>query len=119
MSSLGEKLRREREARGVSLQEISAATRVNIKFLEALEKNDYSEYQAPVFITGFLRSYANHLGLDVGGCVPEVANYISRTADDLVMPCPQDQQPLVEVEERVVMCHFKGLFFYLRLFLVF
>jgi len=71
LSSLGEKLRREREARGVSLQEISAATRVNIKFLEALEKNDYSEYQAPVFITGFLRSYANHLGLDADRIVAE------------------------------------------------
>jgi len=71
LSNLGDKLKREREARGVSLQEISAATRVNIKFLEALEKNDYSEYQAPVFITGFLRSYANHLGLDSDRIVAE------------------------------------------------
>ena len=68
---LGDKLKREREARGVSLQEIAASTRVNIKFLQALERDDYSEYQAPVFVTGFLRSYANHLGLDADRIVAE------------------------------------------------
>ena len=71
MATLGEKLRREREVRGVSLQEISKATRIHENFLYALEENDFGAFPATVFITGFLRNYATHLGLDADKIVAE------------------------------------------------
>lgn len=62
--SLGSYLRRERELRHVSLQDISAAIKVQLKFLDALERNDYDQLPPAPFVAGFLRAYAQHLGLD-------------------------------------------------------
>ncbi len=62
--TFGEELRRERLIRDVSLEEISASTKISIRLLTALEKSDVSKLPAPVFTRGFIRSYARHLGLD-------------------------------------------------------
>ncbi|TBR21977.1 MAG: helix-turn-helix domain-containing protein, partial [Candidatus Nitrosotenuis sp.] len=69
MSGLGERLKKEREMRGVSLDEIAKATRIHKKFLAALEEDDFDALPAPVFVTGFLRSYASHLGVDADSLV--------------------------------------------------
>lgn len=60
----GESLQKERELRGISLEEISAHTKVNIKFLEAIEQDDLKALPAKAFAKGFLRSYARMVGLD-------------------------------------------------------
>ena len=62
--TFGEELRRERLIREVSLEEISASTKISIRLLTALEKSDVSRLPAPVFTRGFIRSYSRHLGLD-------------------------------------------------------
>lgn len=92
MATLGEKLKREREARGVSLQEISSTTRINMKFLVGLEKDDYSEFPAEVFISGFLRSYASHLGLDVD----KILNEYDATREKR----PKQEYPIKTFEEK-------------------
>lgn len=71
MPTLGEKLKREREMRGVSLQEISAATRISERYLRAIEEDDYDAIPAPVFIQGFLRGYAGHIGIDSDKIIEE------------------------------------------------
>jgi cytoskeletal protein RodZ len=60
----GESLRKERELRGITLEDISAQTKVNIRFLEAIEHDDLSVLPAKAFAKGFLRSYARAVGLD-------------------------------------------------------
>ncbi len=60
----GEQLKREREMRGVSLEEISAATRISTRFLEALENEQWDRLPGGVFNRGFIRSVARFLGLD-------------------------------------------------------
>ena len=62
--SLGSYLRRERELRRVSLQDISAATKVQLKFLEALEADRYDQLPPVPFVVGFLRAYAQCLALE-------------------------------------------------------
>lgn len=62
--TFGEELRRERLIREVSLEEISAATKISIRLLTALESSDVKKLPAPVFTRGFIRSYSRHLGLD-------------------------------------------------------
>ncbi len=62
--SLGEYLRTERERRHVSLQDISAATKIQLKFLEALEEDRYDDLPPAPFVMGFLRAYAQCLDLD-------------------------------------------------------
>src|ERR1700722_11352147 len=69
----GEHLKREREMRGVSLEEISAATRISTRFLEALESENWGELPGGVFNRGFIRSVARFLGLDEDALVAEYA----------------------------------------------
>ena len=64
MASFGEELRRQRELRSVSLREISDATKINIRFLEALEENDFKHLPGGQFNKGFIRAYARHIGVD-------------------------------------------------------
>jgi transcriptional regulator with XRE-family HTH domain len=62
--NFGERLRRERELREVTLQEITSATRIGPRFLEALENEDWEKLPGGVFNRGFVRSIARYLGLD-------------------------------------------------------
>lgn len=64
MSSFGEILRQERELRGVSLREIADATKISVRFLEALEQDRHEILPGGLFRRAFVRQYANHLGLD-------------------------------------------------------
>jgi len=61
--TFGELLKRERELREVSLNELTVKTRVPPKFLEALENEEWSKLPGGVFNRGFLRAIARYLGL--------------------------------------------------------
>jgi len=67
----GEHLKREREMRGVSLDEIAAATRINTRFLEAIENERWDQLPGGVFNRGFIRSIARYLGMDEDSLVAE------------------------------------------------
>jgi cytoskeletal protein RodZ len=62
--SFGERLKREREMREVSLDELTKATRISQRFLEALENEDWKKLPGGVFGRGFVRTIAGYLGLD-------------------------------------------------------
>jgi cytoskeleton protein RodZ len=69
----GEQLKREREMRGVSLEEISAATRIGTRFLEALENEQWDRLPGGVFNRGFIRAVARFLGLDEESLIADYA----------------------------------------------
>lgn len=62
--TFGERLKRERELREVPIEEITLATRIGPRFLEALENEDWDKLPGGVFNRGFVRSIARYLGLD-------------------------------------------------------
>ena len=62
--NFGERLKRERELREVTLEEITSATRIGPRFLEALENEEWEKLPGGVFNRGFVRSVARYLGLD-------------------------------------------------------
>ena len=64
MGSFGERLQRERELRGISLEEISEATKIGTRSLKALEDQDFDQLPGGIFNKGFVRAYARYLGLD-------------------------------------------------------
>jgi cytoskeleton protein RodZ len=64
MASLGERLREAREARGLSPSEVSEKIRIRTVYLIAIEEENWRAVGAPVYIRGFLRTYARFLGLD-------------------------------------------------------
>jgi len=72
-SAFGEHLKREREMRGVSLEEISAATRISVRFLQALENEQWERLPGGVFNRGFVRAVSRFLGLEEESMVAEYA----------------------------------------------
>src|ERR1700736_5096305 len=61
--SFGELLKREREMREISLNELTVATRVPLRFLEAFENEDWAKLPGGIFNRGFVRAIARYLGL--------------------------------------------------------
>jgi cytoskeletal protein RodZ len=69
MSNFGEELRRERELRQITLREVAEATKVNIRYLEALERNEFSHLPGGLFNRGFVRAYCQFIGIDADAMV--------------------------------------------------
>ena len=84
MSGFGEKLKHEREAQRTSLEEISAATKISVRLLQAIETEDFDRLPGGIFNVNFVRQYARHLHLDEEQVVGEFRA--------LTVP-PPDSQP--------------------------
>jgi cytoskeleton protein RodZ len=77
----GAMLREARERRGLSLRVIADKTRISVRVLDALERNDISRLPGGIFSRAFVRAYAVEVGLD-----PEqaIAEFIARFPHDSV-----------------------------------
>jgi cytoskeleton protein RodZ len=64
MHSLGDEFRVAREARGLSLSDVSEHLHIRSTYLQAIEEEDWPVIGAPVYIRGFIRTYARFLGVD-------------------------------------------------------
>jgi cytoskeleton protein RodZ len=64
MAALGERFRAAREARGLTLSDVAEQIRIRSVYLAAIEDENWSAIGAPVYVRGFLRTYARFLGLD-------------------------------------------------------
>ncbi|MHB8733204.1 MAG: helix-turn-helix domain-containing protein, partial [bacterium] len=62
---IGERLRNARTARGLTLEDIEAATRIKGHYLDALEREAWDELPGVTYVRGFLASYARQLGISV------------------------------------------------------
>jgi cytoskeleton protein RodZ len=61
---IGQRLRQQREARHITLEQAAAALRIRLRYVEAMDKGDFSIFPSPVQARGFLRSYTQYLSLD-------------------------------------------------------
>ena len=64
MQTVGEILRAEREKKGVTIKDVEGATNIRALYLGAIEDNQFSVAPGEVYLKGFIRNYANYLGLD-------------------------------------------------------
>lgn len=64
MTHFGEELRKERESRGIGLEEITEATKISSRHLVALEREQFRQLPGGVFNKGIVRGYARVVGLD-------------------------------------------------------
>jgi transcriptional regulator with XRE-family HTH domain len=69
MGGLGEDLRAAREARNLSLSDVSERIHIRSVYLQSLEDEDWGAIAAPVYVRGFLRTYARFLGVDAEAAV--------------------------------------------------
>lgn len=88
MSAFGDRLRREREMRGITLDEISESTKISRRHLEALESEHFDQLPGGVFNKGFVRAYAHFLGIDEDQAVSDYS------AASNEQPEPEDKFPL-------------------------
>ena len=71
MGAFGEKLRKQRERRGIELEAISNATKISTRMLRALEDENFDQLPGGVFNKGFVRAYARQIGLNEEQAVAE------------------------------------------------
>jgi cytoskeleton protein RodZ len=82
VGSFGERLRREREMRGVSLDDIAACTKIGTRLLRALEEEHFQLLPGGIFNKGFVRAYAKYLGLNEDEAVADYLEAAGETTPD-------------------------------------
>src|SRR3954471_364897 len=85
MESIGQYLRRNREERAMSVEEVSRATRIPVANLERLENDHFDDLPGEVFVRGFLKAYARALAIPVDDVL---ARYTSSRRVAWVTPLP-------------------------------
>ena len=91
MESFGARLKREREKRKITLDDISVATKIAPRFLTALESDQFDQLPGGIFNKGFVRSYASHLGLDEN---QTIADFVAASAP-VVPEVPLEEAPVL------------------------
>lgn len=81
--SVGEVFKQRRQEMNLSLKEIENATSIRVAHLQAIEEGEMSKLISPVYAQGFVRQYANYLGIDADKLVKEYSQQFKR-------PDPQD-----------------------------
>ncbi|NLX91262.1 MAG: helix-turn-helix domain-containing protein [Firmicutes bacterium] len=76
MQEIGNLLKKERQEKGISLEEISRKTKIQVRYLQALEDGDFSCFAGKVYIKGALRNYAESIGINAD----ELISYYERNA---------------------------------------
>ena len=87
--SIGEKLRLEREAQGIALRDISEQTRISMRYLEAIETDDYRRLPGGIFNRSFIRAYAKFIGYNEAKAIEEYAQTLrehGESTDDEAKP---------------------------------
>ncbi|MDR0387651.1 MAG: helix-turn-helix domain-containing protein [Treponema sp.] len=86
MESLGVKLKKAREAKGYTIEQVCRDTNIASRYIDALEKEDFDVFPGEPYLLGFLRNYGEYLGLDVEGLL---ANYRALKIQEVPVPVEQ------------------------------
>lgn len=90
--SLGQILRKARESRKLTASQVAAATHMKVQTVEAIEKEDFSSMPAAIYCKGFIKLYAEYLGIDPD---PLAREYVER----FVAPPPPPPEEITEDPE--------------------
>jgi len=96
MATVAEHLRRAREEQNLNVYQVAEITKIKTDHIRALEAGTYDSFSAPVYIRGFVRTYAKALKLDVGKISSDLESELSRTEKFAEPP------PLMEREKTPV-----------------
>ncbi len=95
--TIGQRLKQLREAKGVSLEEVSQETRIRMKYLRAIEANDIESLPSPMQMRGFLRLYASILGVEMKSLNVEGYHLTEESQHVKSLVQPSEDQPLPPV----------------------
>jgi cytoskeleton protein RodZ len=82
MTNLGATFKKAREAKGIPLTRIAAETRISTRFLEAIEKEEFHLLPGGIFNRGFIRAYAERVGLDPDAALTEYEQLVNTQEPD-------------------------------------
>ena len=96
MASFGEGLKREREKKKITLDQVSLSTKISVRMLRALEADEFDQLPGGIFNKGFVRAYARYLGLDEE---QTVAGYVG-ASNPVATPPPEDLELRAMAEQK-------------------
>jgi len=96
--TIGQKLKRAREYQHLTIDKASEATHIRAPYLQALETDDLSAMPSPVQARGFLRNYAEYLGLNFEQLLDELRAE-TKTSDQIIGPGDLPDQPATQTPE--------------------
>ncbi|MEO6033944.1 MAG: helix-turn-helix domain-containing protein [Verrucomicrobiota bacterium] len=79
MSTVAEQLREAREAQNLTVYQVAEVTKIRTDHIRALDGGNYDVFSAPVYIRGFVRTYAGMLKLDVPKMMELLQGELSKT----------------------------------------
>lgn len=91
--TIGQTLKRARQERDISLSQAEVDTQIRLKYLEALENDNFSVFSAQVYALGFLRRYATYLGIDAD-------RMIERYESDLELTKNLEKKQLIKARQK-------------------
>lgn len=80
--SLGAFLRGEREKRGMTIEQVASATKINVKLIHLLEADRFSDLPAKPFVRGFVTAYARFVGLDPKEILTKYNSYLNEKTSE-------------------------------------
>ncbi len=102
MASFGENLRRERELRGITMQELANGTKISTRHIQALERNQFDKLPGGIFNRGFVRGIARYMKLDDSFWVGEYARAAGEEREILALYAQETPRPAVSPRQRGV-----------------
>jgi len=100
MPELGRTLSQARVARGLTLEDCERDTRISKRYLDALEREDWKVFPAPVYSRAFLRTYAQYLGLNPAELM---RLFQAQTEEPVIRPLPEVAAPQPTANMNVVL----------------
>jgi cytoskeletal protein RodZ len=91
--TIGRVLRRTREENGLDLQQVSQVLRIRFFYLDAIEKGNFDRLPGPAYATGFIRTYANFLGIEPDSVIQGYKQERDRPSAEgnLTFPTPEQE----------------------------
>lgn len=105
--TIGQRLKAEREEQRLTLEKVFEATRIRVQYLQALEEDDLSIMPSPVQARGYLRNYAEYLGLDVEQMLLEMREINGQAPSEEVIG-PADASPPEATQEAEIQPAFEA-----------
>jgi cytoskeletal protein RodZ len=85
MQEIGTMLKNERQEKGISLEEISEKTKIQIRFLNSLENGDFTCFAGRVYLLGALRGYAEYVGINPTELIAYYEGLVRRDSADQII----------------------------------
>ena len=102
MGAFGERLKRDREKRKITLDEVALATKIGTRYLRAIEEEKFDQLPGGIFNKGFVKAYARHLGLNADQAAADYETAFRATHSEELPPADPEADGRKIMEQRAL-----------------